>query len=200
MSTDMKDHILQAAERVMRSRGLSKATTREIAREAGCSEGTLYNHFRDKEDLFLEVLRERLPEFITALIELQQRAGTHTVRSNLEDLARAALPFFGDLIPITASIFSEPSLLAHHRRALREKNVGPHRAYEALAAYLREEQRLGRVDPRASLPGTAALLIGACYHYAFLRHLVGEDRLPLPEDRFVRDTVRTLVDGLAPKE
>ena len=37
--------ILDAAERVFNRRGYDRATTREIAAEAGVSEGTLYNYF-----------------------------------------------------------------------------------------------------------------------------------------------------------
>ena len=36
----------------MRGKGLVRATTKEIARAAGLSEGTLYNHFANKEELF----------------------------------------------------------------------------------------------------------------------------------------------------
>ncbi|HZU16911.1 MAG TPA: helix-turn-helix domain-containing protein, partial [Candidatus Dormibacteraeota bacterium] len=41
----MRERIVAAAARVIRERGVVNATTREIAREAGVSEGSLYNHF-----------------------------------------------------------------------------------------------------------------------------------------------------------
>ena len=58
---------MEAAERVMRERGLARSTTKEIAREAGFSEGALYKHFESKEDLFVHVLAERLPPFVDVL-------------------------------------------------------------------------------------------------------------------------------------
>ena len=58
---DTRDRILDAAAHVMRTRGFARTTTREIARAAGYSEATLYKHFQDKTDLFLAVLKERLP-------------------------------------------------------------------------------------------------------------------------------------------
>src|SRR5215210_7138434 len=47
-----RERILAAAREVMLSKGLVRATTKEIARAADLSEGTLYNHFANKEELF----------------------------------------------------------------------------------------------------------------------------------------------------
>jgi AcrR family transcriptional regulator len=47
-----RQRILAAAREVMLEQGLVRATTREIARAADVSEGTLYNHFANKQELF----------------------------------------------------------------------------------------------------------------------------------------------------
>ena len=57
-----RDAILDAAQQVMHTLGLANTTTREIASAAGLSEAALYKHFDDKADLFLCLLRERLPD------------------------------------------------------------------------------------------------------------------------------------------
>ncbi|MBO0703216.1 MAG: helix-turn-helix transcriptional regulator, partial [Candidatus Dormibacteraeota bacterium] len=48
----MRERIVEASLRVMAKRGVTNATTKEIAREAGVSEGSLYNHFENKTELF----------------------------------------------------------------------------------------------------------------------------------------------------
>ena len=48
--------ILEAAERVFIRSGYDRATTREIAAEAGVSEGTLYNYFGGKREIFIALL------------------------------------------------------------------------------------------------------------------------------------------------
>lgn len=53
--------ILDAAHELMLTVGLARATTKEIARAAGCSEAALYKYFDTKEELFVRVLAERLP-------------------------------------------------------------------------------------------------------------------------------------------
>ena len=54
--------IVDAAHELMLTIGLARATTKEIAKAAGCSEAALYKHFASKEDLFVTVLKERLPK------------------------------------------------------------------------------------------------------------------------------------------
>jgi AcrR family transcriptional regulator len=197
---DMRTRLVDAAEEVIRERGIARATTREIARAAGCAEGTLYNHFSDKYALFVSVLTERVPAFVSLLKETAARPGHGTIRGNLERIATAAVAFFGDVIPVTATIFADPDLRERHRRALRRRGVGPQVAHGLVGEYIRGEQRLGRVGSRAKPETVGLLLLGGCYQVALLQHYLGEDDLPARPDRLVRDLVRTLVAGLEPEE
>ncbi len=51
-----REQILEAATRVFAERGFRRATTREVARAAGVSEGTIYNYFEDKDALLMAIL------------------------------------------------------------------------------------------------------------------------------------------------
>ena len=53
---DKRERILEAAIRCFGERGYHGTRTVDIAREAGVGEGTIYNHFRDKADLFRSVV------------------------------------------------------------------------------------------------------------------------------------------------
>ncbi|REE97148.1 TetR/AcrR family transcriptional regulator [Thermomonospora umbrina] len=164
-----RERILDAAAEVMHARGLAHTTTKEIAKAAGCSEAALYKHFRDKSEIFVRVLRERLPHFSP----VPYAAGTGTVRGNLREIARTALEFYRASFPIAVSIFSEPLLLEAHRASLRRHGSGPEGPILSVADYLRAERDLGRIAAGTDPDATAALLVGACFQHAFLEHFHG---------------------------
>lgn len=162
MST--RERILDAAARVMREQGVAHATTKEIARAAGCSEALLYRHFDDKQGLFMAVLQERLPGFALP----GSAVGTGTVEANLVRLVTGLLDFYVDSFPISASIFSSSTLLVRHREAIAAHGAGPQVPQQRLEAYLEAERDAGRVRSDADLEAVAQLLVGAALHHAFL--------------------------------
>ena len=52
--------LLDAALQIFARNGFERATIDEIVREAGFSKGAFYVHFESKEDLFWEILRQRI--------------------------------------------------------------------------------------------------------------------------------------------
>jgi AcrR family transcriptional regulator len=191
--------LVDAAERVLRSKGLARATTKEIAREAGCAEGTLYLHFADKLDLVRAVHEKLLPAFVEVVRHLPERAGTRTVEENLTDLAGWALRLYRDMLPLGSSLFADPELLGRFRDRLAERGGGPHRAWEPVVAYLRAEQALGRVAADADPAAAALLLLGACEQLMFVELMTGPETLPF-RDRPdpAAELVATLLAGLSP--
>ena len=197
--TGTRAQLVDAAERVLRSKGLARATTKEIAREAGCAEGTLYLHFADKLDLVRAVHEKLLPAFIEVVRHLPERAGTRTVEENLTDLAGWALRLYRDMLPLGSSLFADPELLGRFRDRLAERGGGPHRAWEPVVAYLRAEQGLGRVAADADPAAAALLLLGACEQLMFVELMTGPETLPF-RDRPdpAAELVATLLAGLSP--
>ncbi len=189
--------IVDAARDLMGTVGLARTTTKEIARAAGCSEAALYKHFTSKEQLFLTVLTERLPGLGGLLEALAVDPGGRTVEENLTEVARQAALFYGQTFPIAASLYAEPRLKARHDAAMRELGAGPHKPIEGLAAYLRAEQRQGRVAPDADPQAAAALLLGACVQRAFAYEATPEGEPPQPLDVFARALAHTLMRGLS---
>lgn len=153
----------------MRRDGLVHATTKEIAREAGCSEALLYKHFPDKRDIFLRVLTERAPR----LEHATDLPGNDTVVANMERLVKDLLEFYEQGFPIAASIYSSAELLTAHREAMTARGVGPHGPSRILARYLDQEVLLARLPP-LDTDAIARLLTGAALHEAFLVSYAGD--------------------------
>lgn len=190
-----RERILDAAHELMLTVGLARATTKEIARVAGCSEAALYKHYASKEELFIRVLSERLPRLTPLLRGLAAEPGRAPVEDNLMEIARQAALFYEQSFPIAASLYAQPQLKRRHDDTMRELGTGPHLPIEGLDAYLRAEQAAGRVRSDADTFAAASLLLGACAQRAFAYEATPTGVRP-PVDAFARRLARTLLAGL----
>lgn len=110
MRGSMRDRILAATVSVMRERGVTNTTTKEIARAAGVAEGSIYNHFANKTELVGACMAEVAGGIRDALTRLSGRVGEGTVEGNLAELAEAEIAFFTDFLPIAGPILGDHTL------------------------------------------------------------------------------------------
>lgn len=195
---DTRQALLGAATRLMVARGVRGLTTREIAREAGCSDSALYVHFEDKDHLLAAVCEQWMPDLVAAVGSLIDRVGTSTVEANLEAIAQIAIRTYRDMVPSMFAIAGDRELLDHHRGALHAAQRGPRRGIDAIAAYIAAEQRLGRVRVDADAQMAANLVIGACWQRAALGHYFGEDVIPMDDSTYASGVAGTVMRGLEP--
>ncbi|HXG31144.1 MAG TPA: TetR/AcrR family transcriptional regulator [Thermodesulfobacteriota bacterium] len=66
---DSKNRILNIALSLFIKKGIKSTTTREIARKAGIAEGTIYKHFKSKDDLALKLFISSMDTFREKLVE-----------------------------------------------------------------------------------------------------------------------------------
>jgi AcrR family transcriptional regulator len=191
----LRRRIIEAADLLIREHGLAGATTREIARAAGCAEGSIYVHFEDKIDLVIAVVVEREPTF-AELLELPARAGEATVEANLVPWVEELVGLIRDNQPIFFALMSDRNVFERFKARVRERQTGLVAVFNAAADYVRSEQELGRVDARAEPEVVATILIGAARDHTFTRALAG---IATPSaEGFAQELVRTVVHGLAP--
>jgi AcrR family transcriptional regulator len=152
---------MDAALAVFVERGFARATTREIARRAGLSEGTMYRHFTDKYELFHQVFLSLVLDTGKELKRLPERAGQNTVRDNLEYLFLLVGQMQGDLSSLMASTWADPDLSRSFDSYVREKSpegfVRPE-PVAIVAEYIKAEQRLGRIRLDVDATETAAVV------------------------------------------
>jgi AcrR family transcriptional regulator len=168
-----KDEILAATEKLLRSRGLSGTTTRQIAETVGCSEGAIYVHFGGRVELFLAVLERSLPEMLKPLHALRDAVGLETPEHNLEIAVRGIFAFHRRVTPMLSSLFAEPELLEAYRKSLARGAKGPQRAIGNVAEYIRAEQAAGRVAKSVDAEMAATLLMSASFFRAFSDRFFG---------------------------
>jgi AcrR family transcriptional regulator len=86
--------ILAAAEEVFAADGVHGAGVTAIARRAGVSVGTLYNHFKDRDELVRALFQQRREAFFTHLDDAIVHNHEFDFRAQLDGFVRAYLDWF----------------------------------------------------------------------------------------------------------
>ncbi|MEU0503068.1 TetR/AcrR family transcriptional regulator [Nocardia sp. NPDC005998] len=149
---DKRQAILRAARKVFGNEGYTRASMEAIAAEAAVSKRTIYNHFTDKERLFLDVALEGANDVTATIAQIMDRHLRKIV-----DLEQDLIDFSLDRI---AAVTEFPDHFALVRVIEAEANriplpilrawieVGPQTAHLRLAPYLRKiaDRGLLRID------------------------------------------------------
>jgi AcrR family transcriptional regulator len=178
VAPDLRELLLDAAGRVLEDQGPGAVTTRRIAREAGCSEGSIYNHFESKEELLACVVGDRIAGFPARVEELAASPGAGDVRAQLREVAELALGFYRRGTPMMAIALRDPAAMRERARTIHDRGHGPWRVVERLASWLRAEQDLGRLAASADPEAAATALLGACLYHALVSTSWGAELAP----------------------
>jgi AcrR family transcriptional regulator len=163
-----RQRILNGAARLIRDKGIARATTREIARAAGVSEGSLFNHFTDKLDLLGAVLAEASPQLAALRATAGEGPGSGDLAAKLAATIEAATDFYLAILPLEAGVLADRALLERWRERHANTDTGPQTAHRELGAYLRAEQHLGRARADIDPEVLAIMLLGAAQYAAFI--------------------------------
>lgn len=175
--SDMRDRVLAAAVQVVRTQGVARATTREIAQAAGVSEGSIFHHFPSKADLLRAVFTEGIDNPMpNAMQRLWTDVGSGDLRDHLTDLAVAAIHFYREVLPLSGPQLVHRTELDEARSGLPD-HFGPIIGHENLTRFLSIEQRLGRLAAGTDPAVLALTLLGSCQQYAFLALTSTPDQL-----------------------
>jgi AcrR family transcriptional regulator len=171
---NLREHLIAAATRLIGQRGTGALTVRDIAREARVADGVLYNYFEDKEDLLANALLTHVAEVMASAPRLLPEPGTGSVVDNLRRFIDSGLEVLGRVTPAFAGLMTQPKVLARFHAMVggdaaftgSPQTLGQHSARglpDLLAAYLRAEQRLGRIAGTADIDAVVILVVGAIH-------------------------------------
>jgi len=165
------ERVLDAAEDVLRDRGVAGLTVSEVVRRAGSSVGAFYARFEDKEGL-LSTLHERNCSEALATAELAldpARWQSADIASIIEEVIRfTAAQCEERLALVLAFLALAASDVAYaRRRATLEKKMGA-----LLGALLLERgDEIGHPDPLLAADVTVRLVLGTLEYDALARRI-----------------------------
>lgn len=198
-------HIVDAAREVFVEHGFS-ATTAEIARRAGISEGTLFKRFASKEDIFAQVIGlADLPRWHDALVA---HVGQGEVRDTLERFALRFIEVARQVIPRLMMLWSRGQGPPHLLQAQGPLHDDPmRRDLQALRAYLQGEVELGRLRAGTNSGAVAQVIMGALMHRVLMEVHAGRetgpttprtDAIQTDAAQYARDLLDVVWPGMAP--
>lgn len=115
--------IVEAATRVFAKKGFRRATTREVAREAGISEGTIYNYFEDKEAILMAIM-DKLNETERRAEDFEE-GGSADFRGFFEEYLRRRMSLIWENREVFRVVLSEMLVNAELRERYLRQVVEP---------------------------------------------------------------------------
>jgi AcrR family transcriptional regulator len=154
---DGKERLLLEARSLFLERGYAEVSMQEIATAADMTKGAPYYHFRDKEDLFVQVFLREMQGMTTLLSE--RLAGATTFRGRLLAITTLAVESgrssFGQLV---AEL--ERHVSPERRRQLKRDCPPPTNEIRAIFDQAARDGDLARVDAATAYAVFIAILIG----------------------------------------
>jgi AcrR family transcriptional regulator len=182
--------LLDLAREIFIEQGFG-ASTREIARRAGVSEGVLFQRFTTKEDLFFAAMIPPLVD-LDRLLDHPHIGG----RALIEKLTLALVEYFRATLPVLLPLMSHPAF--RFEEFARRHPDSPMLALRSkLVECLVREQRAGRIGPADA--GAAALLIWSAAHTIPFFERLGAHGGRMPP-QIVRGMLQCIWEGLAPED
>jgi AcrR family transcriptional regulator len=153
-----EDLILDAADQLLARYGFRKMTIDDLAREAGIGKGTVYLHFRSKEDVVLSHVDRIVKRLVARLREIASTDGAPAAK--LREMLVLRVMFRFDSVQHYTESFSE--VLRDLRSALLQRRQN-HFEEEAkvLSAVLREGQRAGAFRRHEALATARTLVLAS---------------------------------------
>ena len=182
MERDTRTRILEAASQLLRDKGISGTTTREIARAAGLSDAAIYSHFKSRGELLSALIPASLVDYKGSAEAFLKRVGQGTVKGNLKFLMKLARDFFLEASPKIALILVEPELFSD----LGARPISPEKSNKAetfMADYIRAEQRMGRINEDADAAAIGMILLATGFYEGFTAGLLGTHSDPAPRTK-----------------
>jgi len=190
-STIQNSALLDAARTVFLEKGF-QASTAQIARRAGVSEGSIFKHFKTKMALFLAAMQ--VDEKNQAWRDrLTRSIGNGDIRASLVDAMTQLVQLMRTILPRIIMVRSSGISVPCAYHSLETEPLIQHQT--AITAYFHAEIKQGRLTLQK--PDVQAhALIGALFHYVFCETLF--DYRPASVSAYVRAVVDGLLRGSGP--
>ena len=170
---DRRQQILDAAQKVFAARGFEGASIKDLAKAAKISPGLLYWYFKDKSDLLVSLMTERIEGALGAL------PGSVSFDAPPEEFLRQFGCYYAGLFeqPMNSALFKV--VIANTRvfpatvRQVQSSVIS--RVMGTVESYLHSQIAIGRLRPCDTEMVTRTFM-GSIVAFLLLRHVLQDER------------------------
>ncbi len=182
--------IIDAAMSLVRDKGYVATTTKDIAREAGVNECTLFRKFRSKKDIVLSGMeQERWRGNLTpeAFRNIQWELAPDLEMFMTEYMNRITPDFVRLSIGLRApQLYEEAAPLVMKV---------PQAFLSTLTEYFQEMERRGKL-PHMDFECLALTIFSSTFGYTFLNTSFGDQLFSVSREQYIRQSVQTFIQGI----
>lgn len=182
--------IIDAAMSLVRDKGYVATTTKDIAREAGVNECTLFRKFRSKKDIVLSGMeQERWRGNLTpeAFRNIQWELAPDLEMFMTEYMNRITPDFVRLSIGLRApQLYEEAAPLVMKV---------PQAFLSTLTEYFQEMERRGKL-PNMDFECLALTIFSSTFGYTFLNASFGDQLFSVSREQYIRQSVQTFIQGI----
>jgi AcrR family transcriptional regulator len=192
-----RQQIIDGALEVFSAKGFEKATNKDIAEASGVgSPGLIYHYFKDKADLFRQVLEHRIPAL--QLFSHSDELMEMPPREVLTTFARAFTQISNNRAATSTLKLLLGESLRRPELAAMMNSIGPHRGFTFLTRYLERQMELG-VLRKTDVGAAVRCFVGPLVIYIITREIFPQaDTATLEPETMVAATVDMFLRGLEP--
>jgi TetR/AcrR family transcriptional regulator, mexJK operon transcriptional repressor len=194
---ERRQQIIDGALAVFSEKGFEKATNKDIAEAAGIgSPGLIYHYFKDKSDLFRQVVEQRAP--VLQLVSRGETMMDTPPREVLTLFGNAFIQMLGNRTAISLFKLILGEAVRHPMVAEMFNKIGPGRGFAFLTRYLAHQMDIGTL--RRADPGAAVrCFVGPLIAYVVTREIFRQpDAATLSPQIMVDTLVETFLHGMSP--
>jgi len=193
---DRREQIIDAAMRVFSQKGFTRATNKDIAREAGITPGLIYYYFESKEKLLEALIESRSP--LRLIASPPSQLSTMSPGLFLRFMIRQVLGIiegenFVQLIRVMLPEMIRNPQVTPMVAAFLQRILG------FLTSYLESKMETGELR-RADASLTAQVFLGSMIGFVLRRHIIRDSlALQYSHEQIADAIAETVLTGLTPR-
>ncbi len=155
--------ILEAAVIQFSEKGFHKTTIKDIARRAGIADGTIYNYFKNKQDLMVAMVIQ-IAELAPLMTTVQEMATHRSVEDILSMVLHNRLGLMSENLSYARAIFPQVIAQSELRAKFYDEMLKPNmRLVEQMLEHYVQQNAIRTLDSRIATRIVFAIIFGSLF-------------------------------------